>query len=85
MYVSDECSYDELVRAIDAERDDKLADLYNDLSNAHAAVLNGCDQCVSAVMQAGLLNPVLTHERGCPRDAQIRSHERAIENIEDGF
>jgi hypothetical protein len=36
-------------------------------------------------MQAGLLGPVLTHEHGCPRVAQIRSLEKAIENIEDGF
>jgi hypothetical protein len=36
VYVSDECSYEELVQVVDAERDDKLADLYNDLSNAHS-------------------------------------------------
>lgn len=84
MYVSDECSYEDLVRAIDAERDDKLADLYNDLSNAHEAVLEGCDQCVSAVVQAGPLGPELTHEHGCPRYARIRSLEKAIATIEDG-
>jgi hypothetical protein len=85
MYVSDECSYEELVQVIDAERDDKLSELYNDLSNAHEAVMNGCDQCVSIVIQAGQLGPLLTHEHGCPRQARIRALEKAIENIEDGI